>query len=852
MDFQLIGNNMMYYPILVQSISSSSIQLIFSQQVVTKNASIMNTMKVGTNLTNKVGMITKYPEYLYQFNQSIPSNYPNTTIKVYDVSQLNVFDVSNQSIYFKQNNNMTQFTINTNYSFVDIMTKCYIQKNTWIIDSTNYIVSNMFMSVVVPDNFIMSTDTMYSYTVNDITLDINTFVYSNGILSFQFNNDVSGSILFIQTYNMTTPGMIIIPEQNQVVQYTLDYSWQYLDSEQYFILPLAIDGSQYKSNLYIIQTNQTTSQVGFAEVAFGPGYKYTDKNITLYCNVNSSNTSYSGLIFDEYHDGSYIWLVVSVNNSMLPTNLSGWTYCLSDMITQNILSIIDYMTTFQSARYYKDGDNKNSVYMFVNTSEQDYSVIGNSPTALQASKFYLVSYTNFSVTNMYSPNQFVMNSNMKRSIQYTYNTNTTTETPQFNNYSKFFSYIRFYINDMMIEELNEDTMNLNYFLYMTDERRRQFDNIVKMRRTMTGWELTIPLDFWFNNKSGKAIPTVALPYSEIRLEYKLNNIEYVVTNDISGSYILSVDSTPKLYLYSEYVVLDDVERKLFGSYGHEYVIDRYKTYLPNNIYNKQTTITKKWNGLVKDIYFIAKPNDYSGLTYFPKTTNSYDAKYDRYIKAKNYYIQYMVTKIYTPESKPYSDDIMIIYNNNIELANYIMASDKLDNSRYTRINNLIATFSIWAIWDSQYELLSYLMYYENKYLFLLINDVAKTNHILTQYLTYIYRNNKMVQKIQPVTSMLIRANGTELFSKRDSNYYTNVIPIQKFNNSLPEGYYCYSFSLNPCEEQWSGHMNFTNIEDVSIVVESETSYGSYQLNCILKEYNILRIMSGMGSLAWVD
>jgi hypothetical protein len=848
MDFQLIGNNIVYNPILVQSISSSNIQLIFSQQVVTKNASITNIMKVGTNFTNKVNMITKYPEYLYQFNQSIPSNYPNTTVYVYDVTQPDVIDPSDTSIHFKQNNNTTQFTINNNYSFIDIMTKCYIQKNTWVIDSTNYIVSNMFMSIVVPDNFILSTDTMYSYGVNDIKLDINTFVYSNGILSFQFNNDVSGSIVFTQIYNMTTPGMIIIPEQNQVVQYTLDYAWQYLDSEQYFITPLAIDGSQYKSNLYIIQTNQITSQVGFAEVAFGPEYTYTNKNITLYCN----NIKYDGLIFDEYHDGSYIWLVVSVNNSMLPTNLSGWTYCLTDMITQNVLSIMDYMPTFQSAHYYKDGDNKNSVYMFVNTSQQNYSIIGNSPTSLQASKFYLVSYTDFSVTNMYSPNQFVMNSNMKRSIEYTYNTNTTTVTPQFNNYSKFFSYIRFYINDMMIEELNEDTMNLDYFLYMTDENRRQFDNIVKIRTTVNGWELTIPLKFWFNNKSGKAIPTVALPYSELRLEYKLNNLEYTLSNDMSGSYILSNDPTPKLYLYSEYVVLDNMERKLFGSYGHEYVIDRYKTYLPNNIYNKQTTITKKWNGLVKDIYFISKPNDYAGLTYFPKITNSYDAKYARYTKSKIYYNQYMVTKIYTPESKPYSDDIMIIYNNNIELANYITAGDKSDNSKYARINNLIATYSMWSIWDSQYELLRYLMYYEDKYLFLLTNNVARTNYILTQYLTYIYRNKNTVQKIQPVTNMLIRTNGTELFSKRDSNYYTNVIPIQKFNNSLPEGFYCYSFSLNPCEEQWSGHMNFTNIEDVNIVVESETSYGPYQLNCVLKEYNILRIMSGMGSLAWVD
>ena len=98
----------------------------------------------------------------------------------------------------------------------------------------------------------------------------------------------------------------------------------------------------------------------------------------------------------------------------------------------------------------------------------------------------------------------------------------------------------------------------------------------------------------------------------------------------------------------------------------------------------------------------------------------------------------------------------------------------------------------------------------------------------------------------------ILVNG-DLFAQRDNNYYTNVVPYTKFENSLPTGYYCYSFSLEPKEMQWSGHLNFTNLDDIVIIVNSNSqNNGTYQLNTLLKEYNILRIMSGMCSLAWVN
>ena len=109
------------------------------------------------------------------------------------------------------------------------------------------------------------------------------------------------------------------------------------------------------------------------------------------------------------------------------------------------------------------------------------------------------------------------------------------------------------------------------------------------------------------------------------------------------------------------------------------------------------------------------------------------------------------------------------------------------------------------------------------------------------------------KEISPIESMVFKANGADLFAERDYSYFTNVVPYQKFNNSLPTGYYVYTFSLYPLDKQYSGHLNFTNFDDIVIKITSNSLVLSeqYKLSTIIKEYNILRVMSGLASLAWI-
>jgi hypothetical protein len=150
---------------------------------------------------------------------------------------------------------------------------------------------------------------------------------------------------------------------------------------------------------------------------------------------------------------------------------------------------------------------------------------------------------------------------------------------------------------------------------------------------------------------------------------------------------------------------------------------------------------------------------------------------------------------------------------------------------------------------SSYDL-RFLMYFQDKYLYQLPDN--RKQYVLYMYLKYMYKNDTQNIETSPIDSLTINTNGINLLIAQNSSYFTNVVPYQKFNNTLPCGYYAYSFALNPLSEQPSGQLNFSTFDNVVLNITSSDKVLSqpYYLSTITKEYNILRIMSGMGALAW--
>ena len=102
----------------------------------------------------------------------------------------------------------------------------------------------------------------------------------------------------------------------------------------------------------------------------------------------------------------------------------------------------------------------------------------------------------------------------------------------------------------------------------------------------------------------------------------------------------------------------------------------------------------------------------------------------------------------------------------------------------------------------------------------------------------------------PVTMAKIQLNGNDRFAEREGTYFSTVQPYQ--HHECTPGIYTpginvYSFALKPEEHQPSGTLNMSRI-DTAVLSMSSTSKGTVSVYAV--NYNVLRILSGMGGLAY--
>jgi len=104
------------------------------------------------------------------------------------------------------------------------------------------------------------------------------------------------------------------------------------------------------------------------------------------------------------------------------------------------------------------------------------------------------------------------------------------------------------------------------------------------------------------------------------------------------------------------------------------------------------------------------------------------------------------------------------------------------------------------------------------------------------------------------TTFKLILNGHDRFEKQNIDYFTRYQPM-KYHTSQGMGttydtIAVYSFCLKPEEHQPSGTCNFSRIDDVRLEIKSMTPTTTRDLHVYAVNYNVLRIMSGMGGLAY--
>ena len=106
----------------------------------------------------------------------------------------------------------------------------------------------------------------------------------------------------------------------------------------------------------------------------------------------------------------------------------------------------------------------------------------------------------------------------------------------------------------------------------------------------------------------------------------------------------------------------------------------------------------------------------------------------------------------------------------------------------------------------------------------------------------------------PLIDAIIELNSHIRVQRLDGNYFNYVQPYQHHSNTPSDGINLYSFAIEPELQQPSGSINFSRIDSIifHLTFNEEMFNDNYNktIRFYALNYNVLRIMSGMGGLAF--
>jgi len=106
----------------------------------------------------------------------------------------------------------------------------------------------------------------------------------------------------------------------------------------------------------------------------------------------------------------------------------------------------------------------------------------------------------------------------------------------------------------------------------------------------------------------------------------------------------------------------------------------------------------------------------------------------------------------------------------------------------------------------------------------------------------------------PTAVAKMQLNGQDRFQEREGKYFNLVQPWQHHTNIPATGINVYSFALKPEEHQPSGSCNFSRIDKATLMLtltnNTVNATTTAKVRIYAVNYNVLRVISGMGGLAY--
>ena len=411
--------------------------------------------------------------------------------------------------------------------------------------------------------------------------------------------------------------------------------------------------------------------------------------------------------------------------------------------------------------------------------------------------------------------------------------------------------------------------------------------------------LFVPLYFWFCRNNGLALPLIALQYHEVKVTFEFRDVSELccysggfTSNSLSG---LSLGDTTLLV---DYVYLDTDERRRFAQVGHEYLIEQVQFGGEVNVSGNNMSNRLNFNHPTKELMWFVKNGEFCSGEQF-LTYHHDDSWADAVQGAANNLALGMlnltaganvptidtdgVDDLSNDWVDPEGDDgptvggvefsVVKLGGDDNDTAIRVYSGDLLKEKTFdlkSRISAVSLTVtvagvvtSISATHDMTVRDLSRAV---GRWTTDGRNAWVKANRDVTVY----QHHNTGLQidgASNPVSQALIQLNGHERFAAREGNYFNYVQPENHHTNTPADGINVYSFALEPEKHQPSGAANLSRIDTtlLNLWFADSSSTGNSSADGFTHDYlnndntklfvygfsyNVLRIMSGMGGLAY--
>jgi hypothetical protein len=414
------------------------------------------------------------------------------------------------------------------------------------------------------------------------------------------------------------------------------------------------------------------------------------------------------------------------------------------------------------------------------------------------------------------------------------------------------------IGGVQIDKQYGDWLNIWYELARNFAHDRTYDHMIgntvaltTMQQTHAAATLWVPLKFACCRNDGLALPVIALQYHEIRVNVEFRAIASLINKTVGAT---TPTESMNASMYVDFVYLDNDERKRFAQATHEYLFEQLQFTGDETVSTSNPKYRLNLNHPCKELVWVARHSKYQGGRFLAVNPNNWNSA--RIEATKRFVLR---LALYDVDGNLSGDDQSLDINPQTSTTLFGAAQQTL-SQLYAAINPVYISTTSTSVDNITIlgDLLPLdVMSIDTTVLFAnaAIDDQIEGDGLAANDVITYQHDNYGVNidgSVNPTTNALLQLNGHDRFTRREGMYFNYVQPYQCHTNGPADGVNVYSFALTPEEHQPSGACNMSRIDNASLnlTVNSTFTGTNSTISIYAVNYNVLRVMSGMGGLAY--